>query len=105
MEKWQGNLLLVGTIGLAAYILYRKFTAGSTPAETQATFQNSGLSYTPMSSQNSLGGYTGKVQTQAHTDQGLVNRTYFFTSQDNDKFNWAQRFLISTGVPVSWVLE
>jgi len=82
-----GDFLLIGAVGLGVFFLLRELRKKSTsPAQTQAAFQNAG--------------FQNVRQATAANDRGSVfvdigkGQTVKFAPGDFDKLNFAQRFLI-----------
>lgn len=109
--KDSDNIVLLAALAAGGLILYKTgiFNAlfnefsPRTPVERANEFKAAGYEAAIIPASKSL---SGRPVTALYVPPSLtsnVNTTYLFTQADLDKENWAQRFLLTLGLPARWI--
>jgi hypothetical protein len=95
------DYLLLGGAAVGAYMIYKQFFAPNKEAAVE-TLQNVMQSARSPTEDEKYRNWVAGQSELITTDKGT---SYFWTSEDLNKLNFAQRLLLNLGFPDDWVLE
>lgn len=105
------NLLLLAALATGGFILYKtgafqalfKEFSPRTPTERANEFKAAGYTASLIPASKSLSGQTVTALYVPPSLTSNVNTTYLFSQEDLNRENWAQRFLLTLGLPARWI--